>query len=110
MQLWTKKGNAIITKSLSGKKHSRTTLIAGLNINANPNTEVKKNIIIAPMYFEGTTNTDIFCNWLENFLLPELKEGQTIVMDNASIHKSGRVKELIEKHNCKLLYSTSQTC
>ncbi|NSM56356.1 hypothetical protein HET73_01860 [Wolbachia endosymbiont of Atemnus politus] len=37
-------------------------------------------------------------------LIPILKPGQTIVLDNASFHKSERTKELIENAGCKILF------
>jgi transposase len=41
---------------------------------------------------------------LEKCLLPFLREGQVVVMDNAAFHKSKRTKELIESVGCKLIY------
>ena len=35
--------------------------------------------------------------WLEKFLIPELKPGQVIIMDNATFHKSQKSQELIKK-------------
>jgi transposase len=43
-------------------------------------------------------------NRLNSFLLSEIEAGTTIVMNNASFHKSRETKELIEKHACKLLF------
>jgi len=37
-------------------------------------------------------------------LLPSLRPGQTVIMDNASFHKSQKTRELIELVGCKLLY------
>jgi transposase len=37
-------------------------------------------------------------------LCKELKLNQVVIMDNASFHKSNKVKELIEKVGCKLIY------
>jgi transposase len=37
-------------------------------------------------------------------LLPSLKEGQIVVMDNLSAHRPKRIRELIEQHGCELLY------
>lgn len=34
----------------------------------------------------------------------ELKPNQIVITDNASFHKSVRVKELIEQAGCKLIY------
>ena len=41
---------------------------------------------------------------MQEFLIPELKPDQTVIMDNAAFHKSLRTAELIESANCKLLY------
>ena len=49
-----------------------------------------------------STNTEVFNAWIEQALLPELKPNQTVVMDNASFHKSHKTKELIESAGCKL--------
>jgi hypothetical protein len=42
--------------------------------------------------------------WLGKCLLPFLREGQVVVMDNAAFHKSKRTKKLIESVGCKLVY------
>src|SRR5215216_5314298 len=42
--------------------------------------------------------------YLEQVLLPELQEGQVVVMDSLPAHKPGRVRELIEGRGCELLY------
>ena len=54
--------------------------------------------------FEGSCNRSVVETWLEEQLLPKCKEGTVLVMDNASFHKGGKIKELIEKANCHLLY------
>ena len=59
---------------------------------------------IAPLVFHGTCNTEFFNKWVEDFLVPELKAGQTVIMDNVSFHKSPKTRELIEKAGCKLVY------
>ena len=60
--------------------------------------------IKAPIRYSGTANSDLFLYWLEIFLLPVLKKGQVVIMDNCSIHKSLKVKELIESVDCRLIY------
>ncbi len=59
-------------------KRPRTSLIGGY----------KDGKLIAPVLFDGTCNTLIFNAWLEDHLLPVLKPGSVIVMDNATFHKS----------------------
>ena len=46
----------------------------------------------------------MFEAYLEHYLVPELKPGQVMVMDNLGAHKPKRVKELIEDRGCQLLY------
>ena len=45
--------------------------------------------------------------YLEQVLLPELQEGQVVVMDSLPAHKAGRVRELIEGRGLELLYLPS---
>jgi transposase len=42
--------------------------------------------------------------WLETCLIPVLKPGQVVVMDNATFHKGGRIEQLIQEAGCELLY------
>ena len=60
--------------------------------------------IIAPLVFEGYTNADVFNMWLRRCLIPSLKVGQTVIMDNASFHKSKETRELIEGAGCNLVF------
>jgi transposase len=90
---WTKKGTKVIGER-SGKRRKRTSVLAALN-----GDEIK-----APIRFSGTANSALFLYWLEKILVPVLKKGQTVIMDNCSIHKSAKVKELIEAAGCFLKY------
>ncbi len=60
--------------------------------------------IIAPYVFEGYTDAKRFNGWIEKCLIPCLKKGQVVIMDNAAFHKSKKTKELIEAAQCKLIY------
>lgn len=73
------------------------SIIGGLN----------KNLLLAPFVFEGACNRDVFETYVEQVLVPNLRSGQTVVLDNASFHKGGRIRELIEKAGCFLLYLPS---
>jgi transposase len=90
---WGIKGKLLAGKK-SGKYYKRTNIIAGY-VNRNS---------IAPFVFNGSCNTELFEQWVEQFLIKELKAGQAVVMDNASFHKSGKTKELIESVGCKLIF------
>ena len=42
--------------------------------------------------------------WLETCLIPELKPGQKLVIDNATFHKGGRIQALVEAVGCEIWY------
>jgi len=79
---------------IKGGKKQRISLIAAYG----------QQRIVAPMRFEGYCNTEVFNAWLEQCLIPELKKGQTVILDNASFHKSAKTKELIENAGCNIKY------
>ena len=60
--------------------------------------------LIAPFTFEGACNRSVFEQWLSEKLVPELKPGQAVILDNATFHKSEKIRELIESAGCELEY------
>jgi transposase len=58
----------------------------------------------APFMFEGHCNTAVFEAYLEQVLVPTLEVGMLVVIDNASFHKSLKIKQLIESKGANLLY------
>lgn len=56
------------------------------------------------MSVEGAVDGEAFEAYVEHFLVPKLKRGQVIVMDNLSVHKSKRVQWLVEDAGCELLF------
>jgi isftu1 transposase len=83
-----------VMADISGKRSARISLIAGR----------VENKIIAPLRFEGYTDSRVFETYLEKVLVPELKEGQTVIIDNASFHKSTKAREIIEEAKCTLKF------
>jgi transposase len=59
------------------------------------------------MAVEGSTTKEVFEAYLEQVLLPELEEGQVLIMDKLPAHKRAKVRELIEGRGCQLLYLPS---
>ena len=51
----------------------------------------------------GAVDAQVFEAYLERVLLPELRPGQIVVMDNLSAHKTQKVRELVEGAGCELL-------
>ena len=53
---------------------------------------------------QGAVDTRAFESYLEHFLVPNLKRGQIVVMDNLSVHKSSRAQRIIEEAGATLLF------
>lgn len=56
----------------------------------------------AALTVPGAVDRLVFERYIEHVLLPELSKGQTVVMDNLSVHKSARVAQLLHDHGCTL--------
>jgi transposase len=56
------------------------------------------------MSVEGATDGAAFEAYVKHFLVPTLKDGQVVVMDNLQAHKSRRVGKLIESVGASVLF------
>jgi transposase len=56
------------------------------------------------MAVEGPTTARVFETYVKRLLAPALRPGQVVVMDNLGAHRPKRVRELIERRGCELLY------
>lgn len=71
-----------------------TTFIAGL----------RNSGIVAPFVIDRPVNRTVFETWLERMLIPQLRPGDIVVLDNLSSHKGPRVQHLIEAAGARLRY------
>jgi transposase len=53
---------------------------------------------------EGGTTKAVFETYVERVLAPSLSPGQVLVLDNLGAHKGQRVRELVEKRGCELVF------
>ena len=60
--------------------------------------------MIAPCVIDGAVDGDIFLAYVEQVLVPELRPGDTVIMDNLSSHKVAGVRRAIEAAGACLLY------
>lgn len=60
--------------------------------------------LLAPLVLDGPINGDAFGAWVAQFLVPELANGDIVVMDNLSSHKVAGVREAIEGAGATLRY------
>ena len=80
--------------SLPRNRGKNTTLIASLTLQG-----------IGPsMIIEGAANSAAFEASVEHILVPSLQQGQIVVMDNLRVHKTARVRQLIEEKGCQLWF------
>ncbi len=71
-----------------------TTFVAGL----------RRSGMVAPMVLDGPINRIAFQAYVEQVLVPELRPGDIVVMDNLSSHKGPDVRLAIEAAGAQLLY------
>jgi transposase len=59
---------------------------------------------IAPFVLDGPINRDAFETYVAKALVPELRSGDIVIMDNLSSHKGPRVRAMIEAAGASLRY------
>jgi transposase len=60
--------------------------------------------IIAAMTVEGSPDTQVFLTDVQTILVPTLRPGQSVMMDNLSSHKDDRIQTAIESVGATLEY------
>lgn len=73
---------------------STTTLVAALTIDG----------ATAPMTLDGAMDRICFEAYVEQALIPALKPGTIVVMDNLSSHKSSKVRTMLEQARMELWF------
>ena len=63
-----------------------TTFVAGL----------RNTGMVAPMVLDGPINGELFQTYVDQVLVPELRPGDVVVMDNLGSHKGAGVRAAIE--------------
>jgi transposase len=87
------RGERLVAKTPHGHWKT-TTLIAALGIEG-----MRCSTVV-----DGAVNGDVFEAFVEQVLVPALRPGDVVVMDNLSSHKRARVRELIEAKQAELKY------
>jgi transposase len=89
----SKRGTRLIDTTPHG--HWKTsTFIAAL----------REDGLVAPAVFDGPINGELFLAYIEQILVPTLRAGDTVVMDNLSSHKKAAVRRAIEAAGATLLF------
>jgi transposase len=56
------------------------------------------------LVIEGAVDGLVFVPWLQQWLLPQLAPGTTLVLDNLSVHHNPAVRAAIEAAGCQVCY------
>ena len=71
-----------------------STFVAGLRVDG----------VVAPMLLDGAMDRPAFLAYVQQVLVPQLRPGDTVVMDNLPAHKGGGVRKAIKAAGATLLY------
>ncbi len=60
--------------------------------------------LVAPGVFDGAINGELFLAYVQQVLVPTLKQGDIVIMDNLRSHKVAGVREAIEAAGASLMF------
>jgi transposase len=87
------RGARALARAPAGR-YERLTLLGALTLEGVP----------AMMTIRAFTNDAVFRAFVEQVLLPELRPGQVVVLDNLWPHRRAQITALIEGAGCRLLF------
>ncbi|MGA8771181.1 MAG: IS630 family transposase, partial [Rhodomicrobium sp.] len=65
---------------------------------------LRRDGIAAPCLFDGPINGEVFLAWVRQILVPTLKPGEIVIMDNLGSHRGKAVRGAIRASGAKLLF------
>jgi transposase len=90
---WGTRGKRLVARAPHG--HWRTlTFLAALRADA----------ITAPCLFDGPINGESFLLYIQQILIPTLKRGDVVVMDNLGSHKAAAIRQALKAAGARLIY------
>ena len=90
---WGPRGRRLIAKVPHGHWKTTTFLAA-----------LRNDRIDAPCLFDGPINGERFLAYVEQFLVPTLKPGDVVVLDNLGSHKGKAVRKAIRAAGARLVF------
>ena len=91
--VYAPRGKAV-AGAISGKKFKRTNIVAARCIDN----------IVAPMIYDGTTDSVLFEYWFENYLLKAIPKGSYCILDNATFHRKSKLHALAARADCTVIF------
>ena len=89
----SRRGERLLAKAPFGKWKTLTFVAA-----------LRHDRIEAPCVLDGPINGQLFTAYVEQFLVPTLKPGDIVIMDNLGSHKGQPVRKAIRSAGAKLLF------
>lgn len=92
---WAPKGQRCEAQKLGNRStRERINLVAGL----------KEGKLLAPVIFSGYCDGNFFLEWMNKVLIPELKTGDVVILDNAPFHPVEKIIERLHHAGCHALF------
>jgi transposase len=88
---WAPRGRRLISKVPDGRWRTMTFLAA-----------LRHDRITAPWLIEGPIDGESFATYVEKVLLPTLRHGDIVIMDNLGSHRGKIIRQLIRSAGAKL--------
>ena len=90
---WAPRGHKLLAKVPQGRWHTLTFLAA-----------LRHDRIEAPCVIDGPINGESFLAYVEQVLVPTLKHGDIVIMDNLGSHKGKAVRRAIRAAGARLFF------
>src|SRR5712672_764842 len=90
---WAPKGQRLVDRVPHGRWKTATFIAA-----------LRHDRIDAPCLFDGPINGEAFLAYVQTFLVPTLKEGDVVIMDNLGSHRGKRVRKAIRAAGARLFF------
>ena len=90
---WAPRGKRLVDKIPHGHWKTSTFLAA-----------LRNDRIEAPCLYDGPINGERFLAYVEQFLVPTLKPGDIVILDNLGSHKGKAVRKAIRAVGARLVF------
>jgi transposase len=90
---WAPRGKRLVAK-VPHRRWKTTTFVAALRLDR----------IDAPWFLEAPIDGESFRTYVERVLVPTLRQGDIVIMDNLGSHKGKAVRDLIRSAGAKLFF------
>lgn len=88
---WAPKGHRLKCFAPHGRRHTLTFL-----------ADLRRDGLSAPCVFDGPINQRSFQAWVEQLLVPTLRPGDLVILDNLGSHKGKAVRRAIRQTGARL--------